>query len=101
MSIETFQARLESMVIKTMSAFLLFALSLFFPWWVILILLASLFFLFNSFFAGIILGLLLDILYGAEFSFWIPFPFLMFALFCSFFFPLVKDRLIFTPRSYA
>ena len=71
------------------------------PWWFVLLGLVSLFFVFESFYGGLLVGFAMDMFYGTPPSFWIPFPFLLCAFLFLILLPALKRNLIFYRASRA
>jgi hypothetical protein len=77
-------------------------ISMFFlPWWAVLLLLTLTFLTFKSFYAGVFLGWLMDLWYGAPPSLGFPFPFLLTTALLALLLFILKRRLVFwnTPRN--
>lgn len=83
----------NALSLKLIFSCALCVLAVFVPWWAVLVFLVGGFIFFETFYAGVAVGLFLDIFYGAPLSFPFPLPFLVFSLAAAILLPFLKRRL--------
>ncbi len=82
-------------ITKIITALALIVSIVLLPWWILMLLLAWVFFLLDNFYAGFFIALIMDIYYGHIGFLHIPFPFVLSALVVSILAHLIKQRVVF------